>query len=93
MYTMAIAAELLALPPATLRLYERKRLVTPARTNGGTRRYSTDDIERMRRISDLQADGVNLAGIGRVISLEDDTAELEDQNAVLKATLERRDHA
>lgn len=93
MYTMAIAAELLALPPATLRLYERKRLVTPARTNGGTRRYSTDDIERMRRISDLQADGVNLAGIGRVISLEDDNAELEDQNAVLKATLERRDHA
>ncbi|WP_051671197.1 MULTISPECIES: MerR family transcriptional regulator [unclassified Microbacterium] len=88
-YTMGIAAELLDLPPATLRLYERKGLVVPARTEGGTRRYSEDDIDRMRRISTLQTDGVNLAGIGKVIGLEDENAELRasldsrgpDQNA------------
>jgi DNA-binding transcriptional MerR regulator len=83
-YTMGIAAELLDLPPATLRLYERKGLVAPARTDGGTRRYSADDLDRMRRIADLQTDGVNLTGIGRVMGLE-------DENAELRATLDRRD--
>lgn len=82
-YTMGIAAELLDLPPATLRLYERKGLVAPARTDGGTRRYSADDLDRMRRIADLQTDGVNLAGIGRVMGLE-------DENAELRASLDRR---
>jgi DNA-binding transcriptional MerR regulator len=81
---MGVAAELLELPPATLRLYERKGLIAPARTEGGTRRYSADDIDRMRRIADLQTDGVNLAGIGRVIGLE-------DENAELRATLDSRD--
>lgn len=75
-YTMGIAAELLDLPPATLRLYERKGLVFPARSEGGTRRYSEDDIDRMRRISTLQTDGVNLTGIGKVMGLEDENAEL-----------------
>jgi len=84
-YTMSIAAELLDLPPATLRLYERKGLVDPARTDGGTRRYSADDIDRMRRIADLQTDGVNLAGIGKVMGLQ-------DENAELKATLDSRTH-
>lgn len=82
-YTMSIAAELLGLPPATLRLYERKGLVDPARTDGGTRRYSRDDIDRMRRVAALQTDGVNLAGIGRVMGLE-------DENAALRASLDRR---
>lgn len=82
-YTMGIAAELLDLPPATLRLYERKGLIDPARTDGGTRRYSANDIDRMRRIADLQSDGVNLAGIGRVMGLQ-------DENAELKATLDRK---
>lgn len=81
-YTMAIATELLGLPAATLRLYERKGLVVPARTDGGTRRYSADDIERMRRVAQLQVDGVNLAGIGRVM-------ELEDENAALRASMDR----
>jgi MerR family transcriptional regulator/heat shock protein HspR len=80
---MGVAAELLELPPATLRLYERKGLIVPARTEGGTRRYSADDIDQMRRIADLQADGVNLAGIGRVMGLE-------DENAELRATLDAR---
>lgn len=81
-YTMGIAAELLDLPPATLRLYERKGLVSPARTNGGTRRYSEDDIDRMRRIADLQTDGVNLTGVGKVMNLQ-------DENAELRASLDR----
>ncbi|QIZ99909.1 MerR family transcriptional regulator [Leifsonia sp. PS1209] len=75
-YSMAVASDLLGLPPATLRLYERKGLLTPARTDGGTRRYSGDDIERMRRIADLQGDGLNLAGIERVIGLEAENASL-----------------
>lgn len=79
-YSMAIAAELLGLAPATLRLYEQKGLLTPARTAGGTRRYSADDVERMRRIADLQADGLHLSGIGRVI-------DLEDQNEALRKDL------
>ncbi|WP_313539517.1 MerR family transcriptional regulator [Leifsonia aquatica] len=79
-YSMAIAAELLGLAPATLRLYEQKGLLTPARTAGGTRRYSADDVERMRRIADLQADGLHLSGIGRVI-------DLEDQNEALRRDL------
>lgn len=81
-YTMSIAAELLDLPPATLRLYERKGLVSPARTDGGTRRYSEDDIDRMRRIADLQTDGVNLTGVGKVMNLQ-------DENADLRASLDR----
>ncbi|WP_345763094.1 MerR family transcriptional regulator [Diaminobutyricibacter sp. McL0608] len=76
LYSMAVAAELLGLPPATLRLYERKGLLRPARTEGGTRRYSADDIERMRRVADLQDDGVNLAGIGKVLDLEVENASL-----------------
>lgn len=80
---MAVASDLLGLPPATLRLYERKGLLTPARTDGGTRRYSGDDIERMRRIADLQGDGLNLAGIERVIGLE-------AENAFLRRALDER---
>jgi DNA-binding transcriptional MerR regulator len=78
---MAVAAELLGLPPATLRLYERKGLLTPARTGGGTRRYSVDDIERMRRVAELQDDGVNLAGVGRVLDLEGENASLRRELA------------
>lgn len=83
-YTMGIAAELLDLPPATLRLYERKGLIVPARTDGGTRRYSEDDIDRMRRIADLQTDGVNLTGVGKVMGLQ-------DENAELRASLDRKE--
>jgi len=80
-YSMAVAAELLGLPAATLRLYERKGLLSPARTEGGTRRYSSDDIDRMRRVSELQDDGVNLAGIGRVLDLESENAALRQEIA------------
>ncbi len=76
LYSIAVAAELTGLPPATLRLYEERGLLTPARTEGGTRRYSEDDLERVRRVSRLQDDGINLTGIGRVIELQDENDDL-----------------
>ena len=76
LYSIAVAAELTDLPAATLRLYEEKGLVLPARTQGGTRRYSDDDIAAIREVAVLQGDGVNLAGIGRVLELRAENAEL-----------------
>jgi len=76
LYSIAVAAELADLLAATLRLYEEKGLVTPARTEGGTRRYSEDDIAAIREVAVLQGDGINLAGIGRVLELRAENAEL-----------------
>lgn len=67
-----------------LRVYERRGLVDPARTSGGTRLYSIADIERLIRIRDLLADGLNLAGIARVLALEEDVRRLEDANEELR---------
>jgi MerR family transcriptional regulator, heat shock protein HspR len=69
-YVISVAAELAGLHPQTLRIYERKGLVDPARTGGGSRRYSDDDIDQLRRIQELTADGLNLAGVKRVVELE-----------------------
>jgi MerR family transcriptional regulator/heat shock protein HspR len=69
-YVISVAAELAGVHPQTLRIYERKGLLAPARTQGGNRRYSDDDIDRLRRISELAAEGMNLAGIRRVMELE-----------------------
>jgi DNA-binding transcriptional MerR regulator len=68
----------------TLRLYEARGLLQPARTDGGTRRYSTDDLDRLRRIGDLLDAGLNLAGIGMVLDLQDHNTQLEDQNTLLE---------
>jgi MerR family transcriptional regulator, heat shock protein HspR len=76
-YVISVAAELAGVHPQTLRIYERKGLVDPARTGGGSRRYSEDDIERLRRIQDLTNDGLNLAGVKKVIELEDEVRRLE----------------
>src|ERR671916_8027 len=73
-YVISVAAELAGVHPQTLRIYERKGLVDPARTGGGSRRYSEDDIDRLRRIQDLTNDGLNLAGVKRVMALEDELA-------------------
>ena len=85
-YVISVAAELAGMHPQTLRIYERKGLLEPARTAGGNRRYSDEDIERLRRISDLAAEGMNLAGIRRVMELEEEIlrlrAELERATAV-----------
>lgn len=67
-----------------LRVYERRGLVDPARTSGGTRLYSRADVDRLVRIRDLLADGLNLAGIARVLALEEDVRRLETANERLR---------
>ena len=76
LYVISVAAELAGVHPQTLRIYERKGLVDPARTDGGSRRYSDGDIERLRRIQDLTNAGLNLEGVKRVMELEDENARL-----------------
>ena len=76
-YVISVAAELTGVHPQTLRIYERKGLLDPARTGGGSRRYSERDLERLQRIQDLTAAGVNLEGVRRVLELEDKVARLE----------------
>jgi DNA-binding transcriptional MerR regulator len=83
-YPISVASELSGMAEQSLRLYERQGLLTPARSPGGTRRYSADDLVRLQRISELVAAGVNLAGIDRILSLEDRNAELDEHNALLK---------
>jgi MerR family transcriptional regulator/heat shock protein HspR len=75
-YVISVAAELAGVHPQTLRIYERKGLLDPARTPGGSRRYSARDIARLRRICDLTAAGVNLAGVRLIMELEDEVARL-----------------
>ena len=75
-YGIAVTSELTGIGPQTLRLYERRGLLTPARTSGGTRRYSDDDLIRLARIAQLMEDGVNVAGIRRILALESENAEL-----------------
>ena len=77
LFVISVAAELAGVHPQTLRIYERKGLVDPARTGGNSRRYSEEDIERLRRIQDLTNEGLNLAGVKRVMELEDRVVELE----------------
>ncbi|MFV8245151.1 MerR family transcriptional regulator [Mycolicibacterium peregrinum] len=82
-YGISVAAELSGIDPQTLRLYERRGLLTPARTDGGTRRYSDDDLDRLQRIAELVADGVNIAGIAQILPLQDRNAELASTNGEL----------
>ena len=69
-YVISVAAELAGCHPQTLRIYERKGLVEPARTGGGSRRYSDEDIAQLQRIQQLTEQGLNLAGVKRVLELE-----------------------
>lgn len=84
-YVISVAAELAGMHPQTLRIYERRGLVNPARTQGGNRRYSDADIEQLQRISDLAEQGMNLEGIRRVLELEAENARLRDELARAKA--------
>src|SRR5579864_4485514 len=77
-YVISVAAELAGVHPQTLRVYERRGLVDPSRTGGGNRRYSQDDIERLRHIGMLTASGLNLEGVRHVLALE---AEVERLHA------------
>src|SRR6478672_372102 len=83
-YGITTAAQLAGMSVQALRLYERKGLLEPTRTSGGTRRYSDTDIARLRRIAILIDDGINLTGIERVLRLEDDNADLHADNAGLR---------
>src|SRR5690242_888224 len=85
LFSIAVAAELTGLHPQTLRIYEREGLVDPARSSGGTRRYSTDDIGRLQQIMALTADGLNLAGVRRVLELQEETRRLQAEIDRLQA--------
>lgn len=92
-YVISVAAELAGVHPQTLRIYERKGLVEPGRTQGGSRRYSEADIALLRRIQDLTNEGLNLAGVKRVLELEAELAlhrqEIDRQRAELDSLRER----
>ena len=75
-YGISVAAELVGMGVQTLRLYEARGLLDPERTGGGTRRYSTNDLDRLRRIGDLLDAGLNLAGIAMVMDLQDENSQL-----------------
>ncbi|WP_373141549.1 MerR family transcriptional regulator [Mycobacterium marinum] len=85
-YGISVTAELSGIAVQSLRLYERHGLVTPARSEGGTRRYSADDLVRLQRVSVLIEAGINLAGISRILNLEDDNAALAAANCDLLAS-------
>ena len=84
-FVISVAAELAGVHPQTLRIYERKGLVDPARTGGGSRRYSEVDLDRLRRIQDLTNEGLNLAGVKRVLELEAELAEVRARLAEVEA--------
>lgn len=81
-FVISVAAELAGMHPQTLRIYERKGLIDPFRTPGGTRRYSREDIERLQLIQELTSQGLNLEGVRRVLALQ-------EENRVLKRKLDR----
>ena len=101
-YVISVAAELAGVHPQTLRVYERKGLVTPTRTAGNTRRYSERDIVLLRKIQELTNEGVNLAGVLKILELEDSIErlretheesmrELEESSRELKEMADARD--
>ena len=77
-YGISVAADLAGTGVQNLRLYERRGLLEPSRTRGGTRLYSPSDVHRLHRITKLLADGLNLAGIAMVLDLQDDNRRLQD---------------
>jgi len=84
-YGISVASELSGIDPQTLRLYERRGLLTPARTDGGTRRYSDDDLDLLQQINELVAQGINIAGIAQILHLQHRNTELESDNSDLKS--------
>lgn len=76
-YAISVAAELLGIGVQTLRMYESRGLVEPSRTQGGTRRYSERDLERVSRVTALLSEGLNLAGIAMVLELQEENERLK----------------
>jgi MerR family transcriptional regulator/heat shock protein HspR len=91
-YIISVAAELVGMHPQTLRGYEHKGLVEPYRTPGGTRRYSTQDLDRLLLIQELSSAGVNLEGIKRILRLRAENAKLANQVSRLRRLLEDSEH-
>jgi len=87
-FIISVAAELAGMHPQTLRIYERKGLIDPYRTPGGTRRYSQDDIERLTLIQTLTSQGLNLEGVKQVLDLQSEVQFLRSELAELRMTVE-----
>ena len=85
-YVISVAAELSGMHPQTLRIYERKGLLSPARTGGGSRRYSDEDVALLRRIAELTGEGMNLVGVKKILALEAKVARLEAENRRLRVS-------
>ncbi len=97
LYVISVAAELAGVHPQTLRIYERKGLVEPARTSGRSRRYSDEDIELLRRIQELTTEGISLVGVQRILALEAElrasllrVSQLQDRVEALQQEMEER---
>jgi len=92
-YVISVAAELTGLHPQTLRQYDRLGIVSPGRTGGGGRRYSLRDVELLRQVADLTANGIGLEGVRRILDLERQVAALRERNAALRARSAELEHA
>lgn len=90
-YVISVAASLAGMHPQTLRIYERRGLLDPYRTPGGTRRYSDEDLERLNLIQELTEQGINLEGVKRIIALEHDNAKLKAEIKRLREQVARAD--
>jgi MerR family transcriptional regulator/heat shock protein HspR len=89
-YMISVAAELAGMHPQTLRIYESRGLIEPERTSGGTRRYSADDVERLRRIQELTSElGMNLAGVEKVFELEQELERMRERMRRMERQAER----
>ena len=88
-YAISVAAEMVSMQVQNLRVYERRGLLEPDRTAGGTRLYSRADVDRLHRIRELLAEGLNIAGIARVLALESEVARLRAECERLRAPLSR----
>jgi MerR family transcriptional regulator/heat shock protein HspR len=90
LFAISVAADMTSMEVQNLRVYERRGLLKPARTSGGTRLYSRDDLDRLIRIRDLLTEGLNLAGIARVLELEREIRRLKTTNARIRRELTAR---
>lgn len=88
LYVISVAAELAGAHPQTLRIYERKGLIEPARTSGGSRRYSDRDIQLLRRVQELTQQGISITGVQHILELEEEVAKARIRIEQLERRLE-----